>query len=71
VARSRASRCTGSWAGRCGPRSPSPSTSASARGETSVEAIADYCLAMREAHGSTMFEGKLILGDPALEIETV
>jgi glucarate dehydratase len=26
---------------------------------------------MREAHGSTLFEGKLILGDPVLEIETV
>jgi len=40
-------------------------------GEMTPEAIADYCLAMREAHGSTMFEGKLILGDPVLEIETV
>ncbi len=40
-------------------------------GEMSPEAVADYCLAMREAHGSTMFEGKLILGDPLLEIETV
>ena len=35
------------------------------------EEIADYCLRMREEHGSTMFEGKLILGDPRLEIETV
>src|SRR3954469_25164387 len=26
---------------------------------------------MREAHGSTYFEGKLILGDPLLEIRTV
>ncbi|WJS87321.1 mandelate racemase/muconate lactonizing enzyme family protein [Paracoccus sp. TOH] len=40
-------------------------------GEMTPEAIADYCLAMREAHGSTMFEGKLILGDPLLEIDTV
>ena len=26
---------------------------------------------MREAHGSTLFEGKLILGDPLLEVRTV
>ena len=35
------------------------------------EAIVDYCLRMREAHGSTIFEGKLIMGDPELEIRTV
>ncbi|RWF05580.1 MAG: chloromuconate cycloisomerase [Mesorhizobium sp.] len=40
-------------------------------GEMSPEAVADYCVQMRELHGSTMFEGKLILGDPVLEIETV
>jgi len=40
-------------------------------GEMTPEAVVDYCLSMREAHGSTMFEGKLILGDPALEIKTV
>ena len=40
-------------------------------GEMSPEAVADYCLQMQEAHGSTMFEGKLILGDPELEIDTV
>lgn len=39
--------------------------------EMSADAVVDYCLAMHEAHGSTMFEGKLILGDPDLEIETV
>ncbi|MEM9248171.1 MAG: mandelate racemase/muconate lactonizing enzyme family protein [Pseudomonadota bacterium] len=39
--------------------------------EMTPGALADYCLAMREAHGATMFEGKLILGDPGLEIETV
>jgi glucarate dehydratase len=39
--------------------------------EMSAGAIADYCAAMAEAHGATMFEGKLILGDPLLEIETV
>ena len=40
-------------------------------GEQSAEAVVDYCLAMREAHGSTLFEGKLILGEPELEIRTV
>lgn len=33
--------------------------------------VVDYCLQMREEHGSTYFEGKLIQGDPDLEIETV
>ena len=42
-----------------------------AGGEMSPEAIVDYCLKMREEHGSTIFEGKLILGDPQLEIRTV
>lgn len=42
-----------------------------AGGEMTPEAIADYCQRMAEAHGSTCFEGKLILGDPALEIATV
>jgi len=36
-----------------------------------AESVVDYCLAMREEHGSTMFEGKLIQGDPELEIKTV
>ena len=40
-------------------------------GEMSPEAIADYCLKMRDEHGSTMFEGKLSVGDPYLEIATV
>ncbi len=39
--------------------------------EMTPEAVVDYCLRMREEHGSTFFEGKLILGDPDLEIETV
>src|SRR5690606_27457549 len=39
--------------------------------EMSPEAIADYCVKMQELHGSTMFEGKVQLGDPLLEIETV
>ena len=42
-----------------------------AGGEMSAEAIVEYCLKMREEHGSTYFEGKLILGDPELEIRTV
>ena len=42
-----------------------------AGGEMSAEAIVEYCLRMREEHGSTYFEGKLILGDPELEIRTV
>ncbi|MEP3278764.1 MAG: mandelate racemase/muconate lactonizing enzyme family protein [Stappiaceae bacterium] len=40
-------------------------------GEMSPEAIRDYCLKMREEHGASIFEGKLILGDPQLEIRTV
>ncbi|MDI3325775.1 mandelate racemase/muconate lactonizing enzyme family protein [Pontibacterium granulatum] len=40
-------------------------------GEMSPEAVADYCLRMKEEHGSTYFEGKLILGDPQKEIATV
>jgi glucarate dehydratase len=42
-----------------------------AGGEMSAEAIVEYCLRMREEFGSTFFEGKLILGDPELEIRTV
>lgn len=44
---------------------------AGAGGEMTPEAIVDYCLRMRDEHGSTIFEGKLILGDPLLEIRTV
>ncbi len=40
-------------------------------GEMTPEAIVEYCLRMRVEHGSTIFEGKLILGDPELEIKTV
>lgn len=39
--------------------------------EMSPLAVADYCVQMHEAHGATMFEGKLILGDPKREIDTV
>lgn len=42
-----------------------------AGGQMTPEAIVDYCLRMREEHGSTIFEGKLIMGDPQLEIRTV
>jgi len=40
-------------------------------GEMDPQAVADYCLQMKEKHGATLFEGKLILGDPQLEIDTV
>lgn len=43
----------------------------SAGGEMTPDAIVDYCLKMREEHGSSYFEGKLIQGDPELEIRTV
>jgi len=42
-----------------------------AGGEMQPEAVVDYCLKMQEAHGASIFEGKLILGDPELEIKTV
>ena len=42
-----------------------------AGGEMTPKAIANYCRKMREKHGSTYFEGKLCMGDPALEIEAV
>ncbi|WP_299378709.1 enolase C-terminal domain-like protein, partial [uncultured Kiloniella sp.] len=42
-----------------------------AGGEMTPEAIVDYCLRMKDEHGSSYFEGKLILGDPELEIRTV
>jgi len=40
-------------------------------GEMTPEEVADYCLRMREEHGSTFFEGKLIVGDPDMEVATV
>src|ERR1700736_4752299 len=39
--------------------------------EMSPEAVTDYCLRMREEHGSTYFEGKLSRADPHLEVATV
>ncbi len=40
-------------------------------GEMTAEAVADYCVRMRDEHGSPYFEGKLTLGDPELEIAAV
>ena len=40
-------------------------------GEQTPQAVLDYCLKMKAEYGSTMFEGKLTLGDPELEISTI
>lgn len=40
-------------------------------GENTPEAILDYCLKMKDEYGSSVFEGKLTLGDPDLEIATI
>lgn len=40
-------------------------------GERTPDEVAEYCARMKDAHGSTMFEGKLQLGDPRLEIRSV
>ncbi len=42
-----------------------------AGGEMTPEAITDYCLRMQSEHNASIFEGKLIMGDPQLEIKTV
>ncbi len=39
-------------------------------GEMDPQAVADYCVQMKEEHGSTMFEGKLIQGDPSVRRPT-
>jgi len=39
--------------------------------ELDPQSVVDHCLKMRDEHGSTYFEGKLIQGDPELEIKTV
>jgi glucarate dehydratase len=39
--------------------------------EVTSQAVVDYCLRARADFGSTYFEGKLSLGDPHLEVETV
>lgn len=41
------------------------------RQEFSPESVVDHVLAMREAHGSTFFEGKLTHPDPFVAVETV
>lgn len=41
------------------------------RRELDPQDVVDHCLKMREEYGSTYFEGKLIFGDPELEIATV
>jgi glucarate dehydratase len=40
-------------------------------GETTPEAVVDYCLGQRERFGATMFEGKLSTADPEPAIRTV
>ena len=40
-------------------------------GESTPEAILEYCQKMKDEYGSTIFEGKLTKGDPNLEIATV
>jgi glucarate dehydratase len=40
-------------------------------GEMDPKAVVDYCVKIKETHGSTIFEGKLIQGNPQLEIDTV
>lgn len=40
-------------------------------GEKTPEAVLDHCLKMNAEYGSTLFEGKLTLGDPELEIKTI
>ncbi len=40
-------------------------------GEKTPKAVANYCAWMRERHGSRLFEGKITVGDPALEIAAV
>jgi len=40
-------------------------------GERTPAEIAEYCARARDEHGSSMFEGKLQLGDPLIEIRSV
>ncbi len=37
-------------------------------GETTPEAVVDYCLRLAEEHGTSMFEGKVSTADPAISI---
>lgn len=41
------------------------------RKELTTEHVVEHCLRMQAEHGSTMFEGKLIMGDEGMEIRTV
>jgi glucarate dehydratase len=41
------------------------------QGETTNAEVADYCARMREAHGSTAFEGKVAVRRPDIEVEMV
>lgn len=40
-------------------------------GETTPEAVRDYCLELNARHGTTMFEGKLSTADPAASIRVL
>lgn len=40
-------------------------------GERTPFEVAEYCARMKDEHGSSMFEGKLQLGDPKVEIASV
>jgi glucarate dehydratase len=40
-------------------------------GESTPQEVLEHCLRMREEYGSAYFEGKLIVGDPKLEVQTV
>jgi glucarate dehydratase len=42
-----------------------------AGGESTPEAVVEYCLRLREEHGTTMFEGKFATADPVLSIRTL
>jgi len=42
-----------------------------AGGETTPEAVLDYCLGLAEAHGTSMFEGKFSTADPAASIRVL
>jgi glucarate dehydratase len=41
------------------------------RGERSPEAVADYCVRLHEAHGTTFFEGKFSTLDPKVSLRMV
>ncbi len=41
------------------------------RGEKTPEEVADYCVSLHEAHGTTFFEGKFSTADPKLSLKMV